>query len=351
MPLIPPEYPAQRGWAFPQAADLPRYPALSAARERSCRLHAQMRDCLAALSRSAPEVLTIAVSGSLGRLEAGPHSDADPIVVLADDLPARADRAAVMNEVWDLLEPLSLPRPDPAGIFAGPITRAALCDPSSVGRIVEDPGVFGKRIQLLLDTQPIYGSQRYAELVRSIVERYAIGFVARDAGKEWAYLLNDLIRYFRALCVQAQWDFAPAGGGWYWRSSKLRHSRVLLYAGLLFLLGESSKERQDKVGWLTARLRLTPLERIASVYLANDDPHFEPLAAAYDRFLARMSDPGTGVALTAAAPRRADDLAAPPPPAYAELHANSRVLMAELLRFVLGRRGGWGDAFFEYLLF
>jgi hypothetical protein len=312
-------------------------------------MHQRMRDCLAQLPRLAPEVLTVGASGSSGRLEAGPRSDADLIVVLADGPPTRP-RGETMQIVWRLLAPLGLPQPDPAGIFAGPATQEELCGLSSVGRVAEEPAVFGKRIQLLLDTQPVYGDEHYAALLAEVVARYATGFVARDARKGWTYLLNDLVRYFRSLCVLSQWDFSPAGGGWYWRSAKLRHSRVALYAGLLFLLGECSKERADKVGWLLPRLRLTPLERIASAYLANNDPHFARVARPYDRFLARMSDPDTAAALAAAAPRGPEELSAPPP-AYAELHASSRELMGELVRFVLARRDDWGDEFFEHLLF
>lgn len=38
-------------------------------------------------------------------------------------------------------------------------------------------------------------------------------------------------------------------------------------------------------------------------------------------------------------------------PEFASLKANSDGLIAELLRFVLSRRGNWSERFFEYLIF
>jgi hypothetical protein len=288
------------------------------------------------------------VSGSLGRLEAGPTSDADVIVVLRDGAPAEA-RPRVMEAVWRALAPLGLPRPSPTGIFTVPVARDELLDAATVGRVVEAPAVFGKRIQLLLDARAVYGVEEHARLVRAVVERYAAGFVERAPGKEWAYLLNDLVRYFRSLCVECQWDFSPMNEGWYVRNAKLRHSRVVMYAGLLFLLGESSRAPAGKVEWLVPRLAQSPLERLASAYRAHGEPGFDVVAGAYDDFLSWASSPAGRAALASCVPASPAELAAPP--AYTRLHAGSRRLIGELVRFVLARRGSWSERFFEYLLF
>ena len=42
----------------------------------------------------------------------------------------------------------------------------------------------------------------------------------------------------------------------------MTHSRLLIYAGLLFLLGESSHRDASAIRWLVGQLRLTPLERL-----------------------------------------------------------------------------------------
>ena len=123
-----------------------------------------------------------------------------------------------------------------------------------------------------------------------------------------------------------------------------------MYAGLLALLGECSKERQDKVTWLRGRLKMTPLERLAWVYAANKDWGFFRVAGYYDTFLHLLNKPGVREELTLD----------PEGHAYAEryklthfaaLKANSEGLVAELMRFILARRSEWTERFFEYLLF
>lgn len=118
----------------------------------------------------------------------------------------------------------------------------------------------------------------------------------------------------------------------------------------MMLLGECSRERKDKVAWLTASLKLTPLERIAWVYAAHGDTSFFRIAGFYNTFLDRMNDPEVRKALhtestTLTYENRYKS------PHYAPLKANSDALVAELLRFVLERRGEWTERFFEYLLF
>src|SRR5439155_11811704 len=106
-----------------------------------------------------------------------------------------------------------------------------------VGPNVGDPEeplrVFGKRLLLLLESQPVYDDAAYAALLDDIVERYAAGYVKEDPTKEWTFLLNDLIRYFRSVCVTYQPDFEHEKEKWSLRNVKLRHSRLIMYAGLL----------------------------------------------------------------------------------------------------------------------
>ena len=124
-----------------------------------------------------------------------------------------------------------------------------------------------------------------------------------------------------------------------------------MYAGLLFLLGESSREKIDKPGWLASRLRLTAMERVAGCYGAYADPGFSVVADVYDCFLSRMGDPVFRGALASNAPANLEGLHARSLPEYDLLHANSARLMTEMLRFTLARRDDWSQAFFEFLFF
>lgn len=262
-------------------------------------------------------------------------------------------------DVWKALAPLGLPRPTAEGIYAAPTTRQRLLVEAQPGKIDEDLATFGTRFQLLLDAQPVFGNEEFLRLRNSVVDWYASDYVAAAPHKEWSSLLNDLIRYFRSLCVTYQWGSLDAPPKWRLRNIKGRHSRLVMYAGLLFLLGESSREQTNKVQWLKERLSLTPLERIAWAYAEAGEPGFERIAECYETFLTAVGDPQLPVEL-------AEEVATADLPAeiaartvlpreqnarYLGLKQNADRLLRELLRFVLARTDHWSDRFLEYLLF
>jgi hypothetical protein len=189
-------------------------------------------------------------------MEASPDvSDADLIIVVSDDVDLESEYAKeAYQSVWEAISELNLQKPKQTGVFAQPTSQKQL--EFSIGKDDESLDIFGKRLLLLLESQPIYNDENYSLLIDSLIDRYAARYVQDDAKKEWTLLLNDLIRYFRSLAVNYQWDFEHESEKWGIRNVKLRHSRVIMYAGLLVLLGEASKERDDKVSWLKNKIRV-----------------------------------------------------------------------------------------------
>ena len=333
--------------------DSSRHPTLSYAHGWSVDMLAQMHKRLLPLADSTPDVSLAAVSGSLGRLEGMAHSDCDLIVLVNDEAandPARCQKA--MQAVWEALEPLGMPLPKSTGIYSTPASHGQICDHGSLGLIADDKNIFGKRMQVLLDAKPVYGEDKFQTLVQGLLERYAAGFLVYDQSKEWVYLLNDLIRYFRSYCAWHQFDLSnDPVDSWHMRNNKLRNSRIPMFAALILLLGECSKEKDNKIAWLREHLILTPMQRIEKVYALNNDDGFSVLLDAYEVFMSRMNDPQIRKVLVEARPNSLDELRAMKLPEYDELHANSDILIKELTRFTLDRRGDWSDAFFEYLIF
>ena len=341
--------------------DLKSYPTLQYAYDFSISLREQIYSCLLPLAEVAPYVLTVAVSGSLGRLEALPHSDCDLLVLLHDDASDEECQLA-MQTVWGLLQGLDLLLPKSGGIYVQPCRRREICDCDTLGLVAEDEDVFGKRMQLLLDAQAVYAQAEFEAVLRDLLHRYALGFLQYDAQKEWVYLLNDVLRYFRAYCAWRQFDLShDAANNWYVRNVKLRNSRLLMFAGLVLLLGECSKERIDKIAWLQKYVALTPLERIAHVYVANEDENFALLLDSYEFFMCQMNKQEVRQSLLDVRVNSLAQLDDKAPPVYTRLHDRSRAIRQELTRFVLARHGGvgqrdngegdWSDRFFEFLLF
>jgi hypothetical protein len=280
-------------------------------------------------------------------MEQTPYSDVDLIVVLHDDCDDRR-AAEIHNAVWSNLSAVGLPRPKPGGIFATPISQAQLCRASDIGKVDEDMAVFGKRIQVLLDAQPLHDESAFCSLQASILRRYGQDDALRHGDGCWTYLQRDLIRYFQSMAIHCQWRDRDDAGAWRLRNLKLQHSRRLMTAGLLLMLGECTARGSDSLDWLLSQFPLTPLERIASIYSANSDESFTMVVQCYERFLAALQDEGFRRRLAspsqspAALPDECED--------YRRLHRNGRQLASELQRFLFVRRGHWSERFFEALL-
>src|SRR5690606_16517459 len=106
----------------------------------------------------------------LGRMEQLENSDCDLVIVTDDSVPPDSKRGAeIYSLVWERIEPLDLHRPKPNGIFSQTVTRGQLTDRATLGLVDEDQFVFGKRIQLLLDSQSVYRDDGFESLTRDVL--------------------------------------------------------------------------------------------------------------------------------------------------------------------------------------
>jgi len=269
---------------------LQRFPALRVARRESFELLRRIESCVETL-QDEPRLVCLAVAGSLGRLERTRRSDLDLIVVAADDLQRdQHSRDELQNDVWRRLQPLDLPRGQPDGIFARPVTSAKLCSPETLGVIDEDVTIYGTRMQLLLEGRPVLGESRYRKLLWSILRRFIDATAADRTGDVWRPLIDDLLRYHRSLCVRYRHARRREPGRWRELQLKAGYSRLVNVAGLLLLFAESLRSGEDPVPWVLDRLKWTPLQRIAAAIPPNSDAQLEEVLSVYDRFLAAMND-------------------------------------------------------------
>jgi hypothetical protein len=317
-----------------------RYGALRTNWEASKRFLANLREALS--SALTTNVETVAVAGSFGRLEGSQASDGDYILIVRDT--SAPSLASDTEKIHAAIRKLGVSPPNKSGVFSAPRTQGELV--KDIGGLAEEPDELAKRMLLLLESRPVFGDVNFLRIIQSIFEKYAHD-VNDDLTKEHVFLLNDLIRYFRYICVNYQLNFWRENEKWPIRNLKLRHSRLLMYSGLLFILGEASKyQDESKISIVWDWLPLTPLERIAAVYEANKDFAFHRVIGLYNVFTAKLSDPDVRPKLSAIEYTERYET-----PAFAELKANSDAFVAELARFVYSRRGAWSDRFFEYLLF
>lgn len=306
-----------------------------------------------------PEDPCVVVSGSLARLEASPLSDADYMLIYPgkprSDAPhfrMRVQRALSSYTFADEQgRERTFPSPNPKGVFWSDVAGPDLY--SNIGSKQESYDTISQRMLILLEARPLWNPAYFDVLRRTLLSRYGQK-VGRDPTKNFVELINDLIRYFRQLCVNYYSSTMEDSevGKWPVRNVKLRHSRVLMYMSLLLTLGELSRPaysrasgEASKISTLRTYIDLPPLERIVRLYDANDDDNLYRVLGLYDVFLEKLSDPSSRAILT-----NLDYSARYENTTFSALKANSDAFAAELTRFVLARRGSWSDRFFEYVI-
>lgn len=284
--------------------------------------------------------ISAVIFGSYARLDASPVSDLDHLIVVRKD---DTDQTKLKEALASTLTELNIPMPNPDGVFNGEVVTESLIE--NVGSFSDDYRTMSQRLLFLLESRQIFGQRLYDELIADLLRFYGKD-VVDDPRKNYVFLLNDLIRYFRTICVNYAYTKSTDEKKWPLRNVKLRHSRVVMYASLIAMLGVLSTYRGADIN---ERLRefivLTPLQRLHRAYLEAGDTGFYKIAGYYDVFLSHLNNGDTRKALTEIS---YDDRYSHTE--FIVLKTNSDALSAELSRFFLDRRGSWSDRFFEYLL-
>jgi hypothetical protein len=164
-----------------------------------------------------------------------------------------------------------------------------------------------RRLLLLLESREVSGDA-HEECWKRVLGRY-LDYGVKDY-RPPRFLLNDLVRYWRTICVDFEGKQAQAEGDdpkWVARNAKLRTSRKLLFAGGLVPLLLCHLLRADEMWrFLAAWLRATPSDRLAAAFLQFDAVEEGARTfAAYDRWLGIMSDAAARAELAASLPARA----------------------------------------------
>lgn len=203
--------------------------------------------------------------------EFGPYDPA----VLAEFVPAQSELGADDR------------KPGEQGVFGVPIGVNELIE--NIGLDADSNTNLTRRMLLLLESRELHGNVRCAA-VRGVLGRYLNEGVKDERPPR--FLLNDVVRYWRTICVDFEGKSDSSHPKWTTRNAKLRTSRKLLFAGgLVPVLLCHLCSAADMQAFLTRWFDATPLDRLSTafLYVEAHDPGLRAIGA-YDRWLGLMSD-------------------------------------------------------------
>lgn len=233
--------------------------AIEGAREFSTDTLNQLRKVLV----DSGDDYTIVVGGSLARMEASPLSDID-YFFFGEDAVAISRAKAFLASKRDAIADLGLRAPADGGAFGESSCEQHDVLLSNIGGGNDTNEKMTRRILFLLEGAWLAGRERFNEYRRDVIERYTPLHTKKT--RLCRFLLNDIIRYYRTICVDFEYKTAEEEKVWGSRYIKLRFSRKILYFGGLIAVAETADlDRSDKVSRLIQLLELPPIERITNV--------------------------------------------------------------------------------------
>lgn len=238
-------------------------------------------------------------TGSFGRREASAHSDIDLFIVSSSDYDdeKKIDRSRLskLNEILLKAElirasrDLKFPEFSRDGQFLQHHTARKLI--RSTGNQYDDAeNTFTARLLLLLESKPLVRREVHAKVIDEVIERYWREFPDYYDRFMPAYLANDILRYWRTLCLnyeantseQSPRELTPQERAKRKiKNYKLKHSRMLTcYSAVLYLLFIYGKNGTVTPPNAQTMVSLTPIERVE--FVANELSGSEPADCIYD---------------------------------------------------------------------
>jgi hypothetical protein len=237
-----------------------------------------------------PKDMSIVVFGSWARDELTEGSDDDWAVLVSREFNAYDPEVVSAMALAQTHLGAGGKSPGSQDVFGVPFDLVGLV--RNIGLDADSNRNLTRRMLLLLESRELRG-EIHADCWSQVLDRY-LHFGIKN-NRPPRFLLNDLVRYWRTICVDFEGKHADGGEDdpkWVTRNAKLRTSRKLLFAGgLLPILLCHLREANEMHDFLTSWFGAPPSDRLAAAFL-----HYEAVEegartfAAYDRWIQLMQD-------------------------------------------------------------
>ena len=153
----------------------------------------------------------------------------------------------------------------------------------------DSENLFTTRLLLLLESKSIAGDAVYSHAVTQVLEMYFRDGRGRKQFRP-LFLLNDILRYWRTLCLNYERDRFVPGKPWWKRNLNLKFPRKLtVFSTILCIIATRMASAEDFLNIST----MTPMERMAfALDEINDEELISEFASVlddYEDFLAAKS--------------------------------------------------------------
>ncbi len=238
---------------------LREFKPLSTRAEMSSKKLSQIRDQFEQ-NRSIFEhrVITVFCAGSIGRKDSGKQSDLD-MFIIADEKVNQLDTYHFFANLIHINSELGYKDFSNDGEFLKVYQLEDLTTLTGT-REEDSQNVFTARMLLLLESVPTCNDLLYNKFLQRVISHYCRDEKGHDSSFMPLFLLNDILRYWRTLCLNYEKIRHDPNKPWRKKNVNLKFSRMLtVYGTVLPLIAGSDHSPQE----IITLCKLSPLERLA----------------------------------------------------------------------------------------